>query len=116
MPPASSIIPSASGLTPAGSRNAITASSVITTVEKAPFSRGTTSATASSIRSAGWVARRAAMISESDVELNGTSRPRSSEWSWTALIRLPLCASASSRRSERCTGCAFSQALDPVVE
>jgi hypothetical protein len=37
------------------------------------------------------------------------------------LIRLPLWASASSRRdpfvpSERCTGWEFSQAFDPVVE
>ena len=37
------------------------------------------------------------MISESEVERNGTSRPRSSAWSSTALIRLPLWASASVR-------------------
>ena len=78
-PPFSAIIPSASGLSPCGSRKATTASSVITTVEKAPLSRGSTSATASSIREAGWVASNAAMISESEVERNGTSRPRSSE-------------------------------------
>ena len=35
------------------------------------------------------------MISESEVERNGTPRPRSSEWSSTALIRLPLWARAS---------------------
>ncbi len=61
------------------------------------------------------------MISESDVELNVTPSSSSSLCSSTALIRLPLCASASSRRepfvpSERCTGCEFSQALEPVVE
>ena len=60
-------LPSASGRRPAGSRNATTASFVITTVEKAPSSRGITSATASSIRSASWVERSAAMISESEV-------------------------------------------------
>ena len=38
------------------------------------------------------------MISESDVELKVTPRARSSECSSTALIRLPLWASASSRR------------------
>ena len=47
----------------------------MTTVENAPRRRGSTSATASSIRSAGWVASSAAMISESEVELNGTSAP-----------------------------------------
>ena len=45
---------------------------VITTVEKAPRRRGRTSAIASSTRSAGWVAISAAMISESEVELNAT--------------------------------------------
>ncbi len=76
---------------------------------------------ASSTRSAGWVAIMAAMISESEVELNVTPRSSSSSCSSTALIRLPLCASATSRReplvpSERCTGWEFSQALEPVVE
>ena len=51
-----------------------TASFVITTVEKAPSSRGITSATASSIRSASWVERSAAMISESEVPRNWTPR------------------------------------------
>ena len=46
----------------------MTASSVMTTVEKAPLSRGRTSAIASSICSAGWVASSAAMISESEVD------------------------------------------------
>ena len=63
-------VPSESGRNPAGSRNATTASFVITTVEKAPSRRGTTSATASSIRSASWVERSAAMISESEVPRN----------------------------------------------
>ena len=53
-----------------GSRKATTPSLVITTVEKAPSSRGTTSASASSIVSAGWVESSAAMISESEVERN----------------------------------------------
>ena len=80
-----------------------------------------TAATASSTRSASWVATSAAMISESEVEAKLTPRARSSECSSTALIRFPLWASASSRRlppapSARCTGCEFSQALDPVVE
>ena len=74
---------------------------VMTTVEKAPSSRGTTSATASSIVSASCVESIAAMISESDVELKPTSRSRSSACSSTALIRLPLCASATLWRSER---------------
>ena len=116
-PPAgSSIIPSASGRRPCGSRNATTDSSVSTTVEKAPRRRGSTSATASSIRSAGWVASSAAMISESEVDLNGTSRPRNSAWSSTALIRLPLWASASVRLSSRTIGCVFSHSEAPVVE
>ena len=63
-----------------------------------PCSRGSTSATASSTRSAGWVAISAAMISESEVELNVTPRSDSSSCSSTALIRLPLWASATSRR------------------
>jgi hypothetical protein len=56
------------------------------------------------------------MISESDVERKRTPRPRSSECSSTALIRFPLCASATSRRSERQTGCEFSHEEAPVVE
>ena len=56
------------------------------------------------------------MISESEVERNSIPGSRSSPCSWTALIRLPLWASASSRRSERQIGCAFSHALEPVVE
>ena len=63
----------------------------------------------------------AAMISESELELKLTPRSSSSSCSSTALMRLPLCASASSRReplvpSERCTGWEFSHALEPVVE
>jgi hypothetical protein len=42
----------------------------MTTVENAPLSRGSTSATASSSFSAGLVEISAAMISESDVEVN----------------------------------------------
>ena len=61
------------------------------------------------------------MISESEVELKVTPRSASSSWSSTALIRLPLWASATSRReplvpSERWTGWEFSQAFEPVVE
>ncbi len=94
---------------------------VIATIEKAPRNRGSTAAIASSIPSAGWVAIIAAMISESDVELNVTPRSSSSACSSRALIRLPLWPSAISRRepfvpSERCTGCEFSQAFEPVVE
>ena len=94
---------------------------LISTVEKAPCSWGITVATASSIRSAGSVAISAAMISESDVEAKLTPRARSAACSSTALIRLPLWASASSRRlpplpAARCTGCEFSQAFEPVVE
>ena len=75
-----------------------------------------TSSSASSIESASWVDSSAAMISESDVERNETPRPRSSACSSTALIRLPLCASAISRRSARQTGCEFSHEEAPVVE
>ena len=88
----------------------------MTTVENAPWRRGRTSAIASSTVSASWVASSAAMISESEVERKPIPRSRSSVWSSTALIRLPLCARASSRLSERWTGWAFSQALEPVVE
>ena len=109
-------MPSASGRSPAGSRKATTASFVITTVEKAPSSRGITSASASSMRSASCVESSAAMISESEVPRNWTPRSLSSACSSTALIRLPLCASATWRRSERQTGWAFSQADEPVVE
>ncbi len=56
------------------------------------------------------------MISESEVPRSCTPFSTSSECSSTALIRLPLCASATWRRSERHTGCAFSHAFDPVVE
>ena len=113
--------PITSGRSPAGSRKAITRSLVISTVEKAPCIRGITAATASSTRSAGSLAISAAMISESDVEPNSTPAARSSACSSTALIRLPLCASASSRRlprapAARCTGCEFAQAFEPVVE
>ena len=94
----------------------MTESSVMTTVEKAPLSRGRTSESASSMRSAGWVASSAAMISESEVDWNGTSRPRSSACSSTALMRLPLWASASVRRSSRTIGWAFSHSEEPVVE
>ena len=73
----------------------------MTTVEKAPSRRGITSSTASSIVSASWVDSSAAMISESDVERNWTPRSDSSECSSTALIRLPLCARATWRWSER---------------
>ena len=106
---------------PCGSRKATTRSFVIATIEKAPRRRGRTSAIASSSCSAGWVAISAAMISESEVEPNVTPRASSSSCSSTALIRFPLCASATSRREplvpcERCTGWEFSQAFDPVVE
>jgi len=56
------------------------------------------------------------MISESEVDENDTPFSRSSLCSSTALVRLPLCASAISWRSERHTGWVFSQALEPVVE
>ncbi len=88
----------------------------MTTVEYAPSTRVITSATASSIVSAGWVDSSAAMISESDVDRNETPCARSSPWSSTALIRLPLWASATSRRSARQTGCEFSHDEAPVVE
>jgi hypothetical protein len=98
----------------------MTLSLVITTVENAPRSRGSTSATASSMRSASWVESIAAMISESDVDVNCTPRERNSLCSSTALMRLPLWASASSRLPPapalRCTGCEFSHSLEPVVE
>ena len=86
------------------------------TVEYAPSRRVMTSAIASSTRSAGCEATIAAMISESDVERNDTPCALSSPCSCTALTRLPLWASAISRRSERWTGWAFSHALEPVVE
>ena len=100
---------------------ATTRSLVITTIENAPRRHGTTSAIASSTSSAGWVAISAAMISESEVELKVTPRSMSSSCSSSALIRLPLWASATSRRepprpSERCTGWEFSHWLEPVVE
>ncbi len=88
----------------------------MTAVEYAPSSRPITSATASSIRSASCVESRAAMISESDVERNVTPASRSSLCSSTALTRLPLCASATSRLSERQTGWVFSHEFAPVVE
>ena len=56
------------------------------------------------------------MISESEVPRNETPSSVSREWSSTAFIRLPLWASATWRRSDRHTGCAFSQAEEPVVE
>jgi hypothetical protein len=56
------------------------------------------------------------MTSESDVDRKATPVSRSSECSATALIRLPLWASATSRPSDRHTGCEFSQELAPVVE
>ena len=118
-PSAAFIFPSESGRTPCGSRKATTACLVMTTVEKAPSSRGITSATASSIQSFPSPARfesSAAMISESDVPRSSTPDSRSSLWSSTALVRLPLCARASSRPSSRQTGCAFSHAPPPVVE
>jgi hypothetical protein len=88
----------------------------MTTVEKAPSSRGTTSASASSMLSDSCVDSIAAMISESEVPRKRTPSSLSSACSSTALIRLPLWPSATWRRSERHTGCAFSQADDPVVE
>ena len=75
-----------------------------------------TSATASSIVSASWVESSAAMTSESDVERKPTPRARSSACSSTALMRLPLWPSATSRRSARHTGCEFSHEFAPVVE
>ncbi len=75
-----------------------------------------TSASASSIRGASCVESSAAMISESDVDRNVTPASRSSPCSSTALVRLPLWASATSRRSARHTGCEFSHELAPVVE
>ena len=56
------------------------------------------------------------MISESEVPRNSRPLRRSSLYSSTALVRLPLWASASSRPSSRQTGCAFSQEPPPVVE
>jgi hypothetical protein len=93
----------------------------MTTVEKAPRSRGTTSATASSTVSAGFDAIAAAISSESLVLVNVTPAARRPAWSSTALMRLPLWASASSRvfppaPAERWTGWEFSHALEPVVE
>ncbi len=94
----------------------------MTTVEKAPCNRGSTAAIASSTSSAGCVASSAAMISESEVEENVTPSARSSACSSTALMRLPLWASAISRRlpppapADRCTGWEFSHSLEPVVE
>ncbi len=108
--------PSASGRSPAGSRNAHTRSLVMTTVEKAPCSVGRTSAIASSMVGASWVESSAAMISESDVERKETPRSISSAWSSTALMRLPLWARATSRTSARQTGCVFSHEFAPVVE
>ena len=75
-----------------------------------------TSATASSIVSDSCVESSAAITSESDVERNPTPFSRSSPCSSTALIRLPLWASATSRRSARQTGWVFSHELAPVVE
>ena len=93
----------------------------MTTVLNAPCSRGSTSAIASSIVGPGCVASSAAMISLSLVDEKPTPCSRSSACSSTALIRLPLWASASSRRlpfepAERWTGCEFSHSLEPVVE
>ncbi len=56
------------------------------------------------------------MISESELPRKAMPRSFSSFHSSTALVRLPLWASASSRPSSRQTGCAFSQEPPPVVE
>ena len=109
-------LPRASGRTPWGSRNATTARFVITTVEYAPSSRGITAATAFSMGLASLVERSAAMISESEVPRKERPSARSSLWRATALVRLPLWASATSRPSSRQTGWLFSQEPPPVVE
>ena len=77
--------------------------------------RPMTSTSASSIVSASWVESSAAMISLSEVERNETPFSRSSACSSTALTRLPLWASATSRLCARQTGCEFSQEFAPVV-
>ena len=56
------------------------------------------------------------MISESEVPRKEMPLAFSSFQCSTALVRLPLWASASSRPSSRQTGCAFSQEPPPVVE
>ena len=71
-------MPSDSGRTPEGSRNATTARLVITTVEYAPWSLGITAATAFSMGLAGSVESSAAMISESEVPRKEIPRSRSS--------------------------------------
>ena len=87
----------------------------MTTVENAPFSRGSTSAIASSTRSAGCVESSAAMISESEVELKLTPCSRSSACSSTALMRLPLWASASSRLAAACPAAVHRLRVLPLV-
>ena len=108
-------MPSESGRRPIGSRKATMRSLVMTTVLYAPSMRPTVSTSASSIVSASCVDRSAAMISESEVERKATPLLRSSSCSSTALTRLPLWPSATSRRSARHTGCEFSHELAPVV-
>ena len=62
-------------------------------------------------------ATSAAITSVSDADSSLTPFPRSSSRSSVALTRFPLCPSASCRAAPvRTTGCAFSQALEPVVE
>ena len=60
------------------------------TIEKAPRRRGSTSAIASSTCSAGCVAISAAMISESEVELNVTPRSSSSSCSSTRVDQVAV--------------------------
>ena len=108
-------MPSDSGRRPNGSRKARTRSLVITTVLYAPSMRPITSASASSTVSASCVESSAAMISLSDVERKLTPFSRSSWCSSTALTRLPLWASATSRLSARQTGWEFSHVFAPVV-
>ncbi len=56
------------------------------------------------------------MISESEVPRKSIPRSFRAAQSSTALVRLPLWASATSRPSSRQTGWAFSQEPPPVVE
>ena len=105
-----------SGRMPSGSRNATSLFSASATTENAPSSFDIACATASS-SGAGSFAISAAIISLSEVECTRMPCFAISSRSSAALVRLPLCPSATVRARPLWTsGCAFAQCAEPVVE
>jgi len=93
----------------------------ITTVENAPRRRGDHVGDRVLDVLCGCVAISAAMISESEVELNEMPALDELVVQLDGVDEVPLCASASSRRepsvpAERCYRLRVSHAFDPVVE